>query len=555
MKSENKINAFAKLLKVLQDFKGEITVIYFFALFAGLMQLVLPIGIQAIISFVMGGTISTSLVLLIVFVIISVLVTGLLQVSQMKIIERIQQQLYVRYSFLYSDRIPKLDLKTVSNYFLPEMSYKFFDIVSLQKGMSKILLDVPTATIQIVFGLILLSFYHPVFIFFGILLLAVLFFILAYTGNKGLQSSIEESDYKYKLAGYLMELARLVTTFKHARASMHLKATDKYVSGYIQARTTHFRVLLVQYSALVAFKVLIITSMLVVGAVLLVDQQLNIGQFIAAEMVILLVIGSVEKLIVSLETVYDILTSVEKLNRLSEKPLEKTGEELLSDGSKAVSIKAQNLNFSFDAGHVLNGVAFEIESGSKVCINGPRGAGKSTLLRLLSGSYAGYSGILLINGLPLTSYDLIAYREKVSVQTSESGIFYGSLRDNLTLGDTSIKTEDLLEICKVVGLTSFIENSQSGVDRLLLQNGFNLPEATIRKVLVARALVRKTQLLLLEEPWLGLDESVANNIKNYLLHNTSNRTVIVATADTSFADMCNQTITLKDGRILDSKGR
>ena len=160
-------NTVTKLLDVLRFQKAEITSIYFFAVFTGLVQLSLPVGIQSIISFVLGGSISTSLVLLIIFVILGVLAAGLLQVAQMKIIERIQQQLFVRYSFLYADTLPKLSMDEVNGYYLPELSNRFFDIVSLQKGISKILLDIPAASIQIIFGLILLSFYHPVFIFFG----------------------------------------------------------------------------------------------------------------------------------------------------------------------------------------------------------------------------------------------------------------------------------------------------------------------------------------------------------------------------------------------------
>src|SRR5690606_30001501 len=153
-----------RIFEILKFERKGISSIYFYAILAGLVQLTLPLGIQSIIMFVLGGSISTSLVLLFVFVVFGVFVNALLQVNQMEIIEKIQQQLFVRYSFMYTNKLHNIELKSVKDYYLPELVNRFFDVISLQKGIAKLLLDVPTATIQILFGLILLSFYHPTFI-------------------------------------------------------------------------------------------------------------------------------------------------------------------------------------------------------------------------------------------------------------------------------------------------------------------------------------------------------------------------------------------------------
>ncbi|HEU4606860.1 MAG TPA: ABC transporter ATP-binding protein, partial [Chitinophagaceae bacterium] len=179
------VNPVRRILELLAYERKDITAIYFYATFSGLVQLSLPLGIQSIISYVMGGSISTSLVLLIILVVGGVAIQGLLQVNQLKIIEKIQQQLFVRYSFLYAYHLPAVNLREVDAYYMPEQVNRFFDTVSLQKGLSKLLIDIPTASIQILFGLILLSLYHPIFIFFSISLITILFLLLRYTGNKG----------------------------------------------------------------------------------------------------------------------------------------------------------------------------------------------------------------------------------------------------------------------------------------------------------------------------------------------------------------------------------
>jgi len=157
-----------RIARLVKEEKSEISSIYFFAVLSGIIQLSLPLGIQAIIGFVVGGAMSTSLVVLITLVVSGVLINGILQMNQMRIIERIQQKIFVRYSFAFTSHIPRLDLQKMDSVYLPELVNRFFDIPVLQKSISKILLDFPLAITQILLGLLLLSFYHPAFIFLWI---------------------------------------------------------------------------------------------------------------------------------------------------------------------------------------------------------------------------------------------------------------------------------------------------------------------------------------------------------------------------------------------------
>ncbi len=549
--AEKKISTLTRFLEILRFEQNEITSIYFYSIFAGLVQLSLPLGIQSIISFVLGGAISTSLVLMVMIVILGVFLNGLLQVNQMKIIEKIEQQLFVRYSFLYAHKIPNLNQKDINDYYLPELVNRFFDTVSLQKGIAKILLDIPAATIQIVFGLILLSFYHPVFIFFGLLLLSILYLILRTTGNKGLETSIEESNYKYKVAGYLQELARVITTFKFSRNnSLHISKTDKYVSGYLTARTSHFKILLFQYWTLVIFKVLIVSSMLIIGGYLLVHQQLNIGQFIAAEIVILMVLGSVEKLIVNLDKVYDVLTSIEKITKVIDKPNEKSGDIQIKDLDSPLQIKVKDLSFCYEDGkNVLNNIDFEIAAGEKICIMGKDNSGKSTLLRLLTGTYPSYKGTILINGVPQSSYDTKSIRMNTGILVQMQDIFQGTLRDNICVGDDTVTYFQLNELAEIVGLKKFIDEHIEGYELELFPMGQHLSGRVIKMILLMRALIHQPKLLLLEEPWLGLEVEFANKIKNYLLSYSKENVMVVVCNDEAFAAQCDKVIVLEKGTI------
>ena len=543
-------NPIARVLKVLRLEKKEISAIYFYAMISGLVQLSLPLGIQSIISFVMGGAISTSLVVLIALVVLGVFLNGFVSVNQMRLIEKVQQKLFVRYSFEYANRIPRLDLKSVDRYYLPELVNRFFDTISLQKGISKLLLDIPTASIQILFGMLLLSFYHPIFIVFSIILILLVSLILYYSAPRGMETSIQESVYKYKVAGWLEELARVIKSFKFSKGTqLNLKQTDNLVLGYLEARTSHFRILIFQYWTLIGFKVLITAAMLIVGSYLLISQQLNIGQFIAAEIVILLVINSVEKLIIHLDKVYDVLTSVEKLSQVIDQPVDEDGNIPLTRKSTGIAIQVQDLDFSYDQQKILKNISFTAEPGQKIAIMGDEGSGKSTLLRVISGAYTDFSGTIMIDNVPLRNYSSDTFREQTGILLNQQDIFNGSLMDNITMGNQQISPNDIMMLSEKIGLKNFLEEQQEGFATKLDPVGHRLSRNVIQKILLLRALINQPRLLLLEEPWTNLEDHHRHDIQQYILSDCPGTTVLVATSDVDFIKKCDHVLYLAEGSL------
>lgn len=542
----------ARLWQVINLERREIGAIYFYSILNGLLQLSVPIGVQAIINFVLAGTVSASMIVLIIMVVAGVFLTGLMQINQMRIIEKIQQRIFARYSFEFAYRIPRLDLKSVDGYYLPELANRFFDTIALQKGLNKLLLDIPIASVQIIFGLTLLSLYNNIFILFSILLVAILWSIIYFTSNSGLKTSLEESDYKYAVAGWLEELARVAKSFHFSgSSSLPLSRTDEYVTGYLDARTKHFRILKLQYWSLVLFKVLITAGMLVVGGVLLVQQQINVGQFIAAEIVIITVLNSVEKMIASLDKVYDVLTSVEKLGKVIDKPLEKLGTLSLHTENKGIAVAMDKVSFGY--GHdrkVIEGISFKVPVGNKVCLMGGNGAGKSTIMRLLTGTYTDFDGSITINDVPIRNYTVESLRAETSILFSQQDLFLGTLLENITLGQKNVNTDEIIRLANETGLKDFILSLKDGFDTWIDPAGKRLSAGVIRKILLLRALITSPHLLLLEEPWQGLEETIQQSIKQYLLTKIPGTTVLISSNDEAFARNCQQVIIVKDGQII-----
>jgi ABC-type bacteriocin/lantibiotic exporter with double-glycine peptidase domain len=511
-----------------------------------------PIGVQAIIGFVLGASMVTSIYVLITLVVLGVLLVGVFQMNQMKIIEKLQQKIFTRNAFAFAEKIPRFDLKKTDHNYLPETTNRFFDTLNIQKGISKILLDIPTASIQILFGLLLLSFYHPIFIAFSGLLLLILWIILKLTSNNGILSSLQESNYKYAVVSWLEEMARVLKSFKFSQGShLNLQKTDNRVVGYLTARTKHFKVLLLQYRTLVFFKVAITAAMLIVGTYLLLHQQLNIGEFIAAEIVILTVISAIEKLISSLESVYDVVTGLEKIASVIEKPLEKDGKLLLSKTTQGLAITMKDFSFFYQNGiKALHEINIAIPANSTVCVNGKEGSGKSTLLKMLTGSYADFSGSILINNIPINNYSLENLRSHTGVLLNQQDVFEGTIWENISMGKEIINIEKIVSMAEELGIAGFLDTLNEGFETLVDPTGNRLPNNVIRKILLLRAFTNQPKLLLLEHPWEGLQEHIQLKIKDYLLNRKNKSTVFIACEDEQFAQQCDYCLTIENGTLI-----
>lgn len=544
-----------RILDLVKLEKAEISAIYFYAILNGLILLAVPLGVQSIVGFVLGASFRASIYVLVFLVVMAVLISGLMQVNQMKIIEKIQQRIFVRYAFAYADIIPRLDLKKNDGVYLPELINRFFDTATLQKSLSKILLEIPTATIQIFFGLLLLSFYHPTFIVFSIVVVSLLWAILYFTGNKGLDSSLRESASKYRVAAWLEEMARVIKTIKIATLNgLHLRKTDEATVQYLEARNEHFKILLLQYRTLVAFKTTITATMLIFGSVLLVNQQLNIGQFIAAEIVILTILNSVEKLIINLDSVYDTLTAVDKLAKLTDKPVEQFGHITLATSDTGVKIEVQELSFSYPGRPPLfNKINFSVSPGQHVCVMGKGGSGKSTLLRLLDGAFADFEGILKIDDIPLRNYELTSLRSHIGIVLHQDDIFAGTLWENITMGREGVDIKRVVQLLDKVGLSSYFASLPQGFDTILDPMGQRLPEQIIHNIMLVRAIAGSPRLLLLEEPWSGMEDSNREQIID-LLASLKDITVIVVSNDDKFAATCDQILYMQEnGSLIKTK--
>ncbi|WP_181309035.1 peptidase domain-containing ABC transporter [Rufibacter sp. XAAS-G3-1] len=550
-----KPSPFKRFVELLSSERKVIGYIYLYAVFSGIVNLSLPLGIQSLIGFVSGGQLVTSVSVLIFFIVVGVIVVGGLQVMQLSLVEHVQQRIFATKAFQFTTHVTQLKGNQLASQNLPEMMNRFFDVVSLQKGLAKMLTDFSAAAIQILFGLILLSFYHAYFIFFGLVLVALLGLVLRVTSPKGMCTSLEESKYKYKLVHWLEEMARSITVFKSAsQEKLSMEKTDYYTSGYLKAREAHFRVLISQYIGFVGFKTVITAGLLLMGSLLLVNREINLGQFVASEIIIILIINAVEKLLVKLDVVYDVLTSLEKLGTVTDLPLEeKTGmvwETPSSINGVAVQIKEVTFRYAGSNKPTLQGLSLSVAPGEKVCLAGAEEAGRSTLLQVMAGVFTDYQGTVVYNGLSLRDYNPEAMHEQTGFFLLPALLFEGTILENITLGQPDVTMDHVLWALQAVELSDYIQAQPEGLYTQIHSHSRGIQEGIIQRLTLARSIARKPKLLLLDKFLPAVDKVQRERIARFLLGEDLPWTVIIISNEIDIMRLCHRVALVKNGQVV-----
>ncbi|NAS12687.1 peptidase domain-containing ABC transporter [Poritiphilus flavus] len=547
------LTAWQRLIGLLQLDKRDVFQVFYYAIFAGVVNLSLPLGIQAIINLIQGAQISTSWVILVILVTLGVGFVGLLQLMQIRIIENVQQKIFTRSSFEFAYRFPKIQMSELRNYYPPELANRFFDTLTVQKSLSKVLIDFPSALLQIIFGLLLLSFYHPFFIIYGILLLLLIYIVFKYTAQRGLDTSLDESKNKYKVAHWLQEVARSIISFKLSGKTSHaLDKNDTLVADYLTARESHFRILVLQFIQMIGFKVLVTAGLLLIGGILVLNQEMNIGQFVAAEIIILLVISSVEKLILGLETFYDLLTSLEKLGQVVDKELEPQQGEKPFGENDGFTVQLDKITYRVPehTKKIIDELSLTITPTCTILLQGQAGSGKTTLLRLIAGIITPDEGNIYVNDVSLLGVNLNYYRSHLGQSLTEESPFEGTLLNNITFGDKTIAQKEVYWALENVGLTSFVKEQPQGLKTILYPEGQQIPYTVTKKIVLARSIVRKPKLLILKDPLDQFGPEESERIMDFLTDPSQPWALVVVSQNPMWKGKCGRVITMEQGKIV-----
>jgi putative ABC transport system ATP-binding protein len=527
----------------------EVWTIILFSLITGLLYLALPLAINALVSNVAFGTQSgpflQALLVLAAVLLICLTLAAVLRGLQYYTVEVIQRRVFVRMTADLSHRLPRVDLRSIDGVNTPELVNRFLDVVTMQKNTALLLLTGINLLLSTLIGMTVLGFYHPFLLAFSLILLAVLSFIMIVLGRGAISTSIAESLCKYGVLGWLEELARYPRLFKgpggYEMAAHH---ADDLARSYLDARRRHFRILMRQIIGLLILEVIASAALLSVGGLLVLNQQLTLGQLVAAEFIVTAIVASISKLGKQFEAWYDTLAAVDKLGHLIDLEIERADGDCPLRLQSGAKVEICELSFSYQSGKpIFNEISFTLEPGDHVAIHGTQGSGSSTMLDLLHGLRTPSSGHILIDGLDLRSWNLECLRSQVTL-IRPGDLFNGSLADNVRLGHPEVSLYEINAALRQVGLLQDVLDLPQGIQTELLSGGLPLSSRQRVRLLIARALVCHPRLLLLDEILDGLDAITFNELSGILFDPVHSWTVILSTREEHVLNRCDRCIRL-----------
>jgi len=524
---------FQRLKQLLYFERRDLRVVVLFALFISILSLVTPITIEALVTTVTFGVAIWPVIWLAIAMLFCLGLAAVITAAETRIVEHLQQRLFIRVVSDFAHRIPRVPLEAFDEQHGPSLLNRFFDLIVVQKAASFLLLDGTRLVIATVVGLAVLGFYHPLLLAFAIGLI-ILILVMVGMGYGGVRSSIAESQAKYDMAEWLQSLARSPTVFKTGIGpQLALDRTNQLARDYVDFRRMHFRIVFRQICFALFIQVISSVLLLSLGGYLVIQQQLTLGQLIAAELILAVVVRSLSKLGKYLDAWYDLMTGVEKLGVVTDLAVERLG------GVKLIKTDAgMRLSFRGDD----QGEVFTIEPNERVALVGRSGLDITRLLEILGGLRVSASEQVRMDGIDLNDLNLSAMREQVAL-VHRAEIFPGTISDNFRAG-RSMDLVDERRILLVVNLLEVAAKLPDGMQTWIQPTGLPLTENQALRLVLARALAAKPRLLILDGVLDAIDEEDCPELLPFLFDRANGWSLLLVGHNESVRRRCDRVIAL-----------
>jgi len=534
---------YTRLRQLLRPERRDITAVVVFAVAVAVLSLATPITIESLVNTVSFGILLWPVAVLGGVLLLCLGLAAAIRAMQVYLVECLQRRLFVRVVADYAHRMPRLEIETFDHRYGPELANRFFDVINLQKSVATLLLDGVALVVTAVVGMVVLAFYHPFLLGFDIIMLAMIAFIVFVLGWGGVRTSLHESHAKYDVAGWLEELLRCLRVFKFAGGHrLAVVTADRLAGEYVAARREHFRVVWRQTVFSLGLQAIASTALLVLGGYLVIDRQLTLGQLVAAELIVALIVASVSKLGKYAETYFDLLAGAEKLGLLTDLPLERTGGEVLAENGRGLTVRCHGMDY---AAH-RDAPAYPevaVAAGERVAVVGPPGSGKTTLFELVCGLRSPDHGVIELDEIDLRQLSLEHLRERVALVEGPD-LFLGTVGENVRVGRADLPPADVRTALHAVGLTDAIHSLPLGLDTLLTVGGGPLSGGQALRLAIARAMAGRPRLLVLDGVLDALNRRDCPDLLDRLFDRAAPWTLLVSSTDPSVLARCDRVLDL-----------
>ena len=525
--------------------RKDITAVVVFSAVVGSLALAVPLAVESLVNTVAFGRYVQPIVVLSILLFTFLAFSAAIRALMTYVVEILQRRLFVRVVEDLAYRFPRVRQESLDSGHGPELANRFFDIVTVQKAAATLLVDGVALALQTVIGMAVLAFYHPFLLGFDLFLLAVIAFAILVLGRGAVNTAVKESKAKYAVAAWLQELIRHPTAFKlHGGFSYAFDRADQLAVDYLEARKKHFRVVFRQIVFALGLQALSATILLGLGGWLVIQGQLTLGQLVAAELIVMIIVGAFAKAGKHLEMFYDLAASLDKLGQLFDLPTEPHDKLFhLRDVSPA-SLAVREVSYCFPSGDEgLKEFDLHVAPGDRVAIVGPPGSGKSILVDLLCGARRPTRGHVELDGIDLREVRPDSLREHLGVARSIE-IFHGAIGENIHLNRPHLNARDVREALDAVGVLDEVLRFPEGLNTILQTGGAPLSNSQACRLMLARAIISRPRLLVIDGLLDTLHDELADGILDKLMASDAPWTLLIITHRDKIRRRCRRTISL-----------
>jgi putative ABC transport system ATP-binding protein len=544
------MSPFKRLLEIAKPEKADIWNVAIYAFVVALLMLATPMAVEALVNTVAFGRFLQPIVVLAIILLVFLGFQGAMRGLHVYVVEIIQRRLFARVAADLAFRIPRFEAEATDKKYVPELINRFFDIVSVQKVSAQLLVDGIGLVLTTFIGMAVLGFYHPWLLGFDLFLLAAIAVIVFLLGRGATASAIKESKYKYYMASWLEDIGKSPSAFHgDGGAAFALERADRLVHEYLIARKNHFAIIMRQLLFALGLQAIASTILLGIGGWLVVTGGLTLGQLVAAELIVTVVVGSFAKIPKHMESLYDMLASVDKLGVLFDLPIEREDGMLGVEPGDATQLRLHAVSYGYPGQpKVINNLYADIRPGDRVAILGKSGSGKSTLVDLFYGFRAPTSGHLSLDEFDPKDLRPDILRHRVSLARDE--VFNASVDENVHMHRDDIRSTDVRAVLESIGLLRAALSLPKGLETELSSDGKPFSENQRKLLSLARACVGRPGLLLVDGLLDSLGDSELEHVLNYLTSPEQPWTLVVATSREDIASHLDQTIFLGDSSAV-----
>jgi putative ABC transport system ATP-binding protein len=539
---EHEPSPLRRYLRLLSFDKRDIWTLAIFSVVASVLNLAIPLAVEQMVTTIGFAMVIQPLIWIAVALFAILTLSAIIKTLQLFVVEILQRRIMVRVVGDLSERFTRLERSAIDGIHGPELANRFFDVITLQKATASLLIDMLALSVQTLAGLLLLAVYSPYLLMFDVILIMLMTVFLYGLGRGAVKTAIEESLIKYRIAHWLQDVAGNPNAFQvHGGGELSVDRANRLVVEYLGARRRHFIVLIRQSLFALMLYAISISALLSLGGWLVINEAITIGQLVASVSVVAVVVGAFSQIGKSLESFYDLMAATNKVGHMIDLPTVPPSRPL-DAGIGPVEVRSRELAVGrgHHGVHIPN---FHVAPGQRASVLGEGRCGKTMLLETLAGLRSPLGGVAEIGGIDSRDVNRFADGSMVSFAAG-SEVFNGSVQDAVTLNRISISQNDVREALQLVELWDEVLALPHGLDTMLQTGGFPLSQSQVARLMLARALVSKPRLLLIDGTLDLLPPRMRQRIWERISNVGQPWTLILTTHDSKIIEDCNKVLEL-----------